>query len=137
VASLLLGRAVMITQLSSADRLKVLRFAACFVWADLDVAEPERRFLTDLARELDIEPRVAAELLAQPPCADDVDPTDVGIDTANAIRHVALRAIAADGRVIDKEMAMFELLDDLLPKDAVPLRASRRSRSAPVSRGSG
>jgi hypothetical protein len=103
-------------RLSPVDRLQVLRFAACFLWADLDVAEPERRFLTDLARELDIEPAVAAELLARPPSADDVDPTGIGLDAANAIRHVALRAIAADGRVIDKEMKMFELLDDLLPR---------------------
>jgi hypothetical protein len=117
VASLLLGHASMITaRLSPVDRVQVLRFAACFIWADLDVAEPERRFLTDLARELDVEPSIAAELLSRPPSADDVDPTKVGRDAANAIRHVALRAIAADGRVIDTEMKMFELLDDLLPR---------------------
>jgi len=98
------------------DRVQVLRFAACFVWADLDLAESERAFLTDLARELELAPEVARALLSRPPDLDDVDPTTVNVATANAIRRVALRAIAADGRVMDEEMALFGLLDDLLPQ---------------------
>lgn len=102
--------------LSSADRLHVLRFAASFVWADFEVAASERRFLEDLARELDVDASEVARLLERAPTPEDVDPSSVSGPAADLVRHAALRAIAADGRVDDAEMQLFELLDDLLPK---------------------
>lgn len=104
--------------LSSADRTKVLRFAASFLWADLEIADAERAFLTNLARELDVEdaPRELAGLFARPPFPEDVDPAAVDASVADEVRRAALRAIAADGRVHASEMEMFEELDDLLPK---------------------
>ena len=105
--------------LSSTDRRQVLRFAASILWADLEVADAERRFLTDLARELEVNDagREIAGLLARPPVPEDIDPTSVPPAIADVVRHAALRAIAADGRVGSEEMTMFELLDDLLPRD--------------------
>jgi hypothetical protein len=102
--------------LSARDRSHVLRFAALFLWADDEVADSERRFLDDLARELDVDDahREVATLLARPP---EVDPADIRPAIADLVRRTALRAIAADGRVHRDEMAMFELLDDLLPRD--------------------
>ena len=121
MARALLGQNVMVTatMLSSTDRVQVLRFAASFLWADLEVADAERRFLTELARELDVNDASSevAGLLAQPPVPEDVDPTSVAPAIADLVRQAALRAIAADGRVGSDEMKMFELLDDLLPKD--------------------
>lgn len=104
--------------LSSAERTQVLRFAASFLWADLEVREEERRFLFNLARELDVEdaPRAVAGLLDRPPTPEDVDPATVQPSLADIVRSAALRAIAADGRASDNEMTMFELLDDLLPR---------------------
>ncbi|MBX3200476.1 MAG: TerB family tellurite resistance protein [Labilithrix sp.] len=106
--------------LSPNDRNQVLRFAASFLWADLEVADAERRFLTELARELDVADgaRAVAGLLASPPAPDDVDPTSVPPAVADVVRQAALRAIAADGRVDHAEMTMFELLDDLLPRSS-------------------
>ena len=135
MACALLGQNVMVTaafptpaspvsfaarRLSFADRRQVLRFAASFLWADLEVADAERRFLTDLARELDVNGDEAevAGLLSRPPVPEDVDPTSVPPAVADAVRQAALRAIAADGRVGTEEMKMFELLDDLLPRSA-------------------
>ncbi len=85
----------------------------------MEVAEAERQFLSDLARELDVLDALdeVAGLLASPPVPEDVDPTSVPPALADVVRQVVLRAIAADGRVGDEEMKMFELLDDLLPKD--------------------
>lgn len=106
--------------LSFTDRCQVLRFAASFLWADLELADSERRFLTDLARELDVSD-AAMEidgLLAGPPVPEDVDPASVPPAVADLVRHAALKAIAADGRVGADEMRMFELLDDLLPRTA-------------------
>jgi len=112
--------------LSVSDRERVLRFAASFLWADLEVVESERAFLNQLARELDIENATleVASLLLVPPVPEDIDPNDVSPEAANAIRRAALRAIASDGRVDDEEMTMFELLDDLLPGKETFMRTS-------------
>ena len=121
MARALLGQNVMVTPtlLSSSDRRQVLRFAASFLWADLEVADSERRFLTDLARELEVSDASSevAFLLAGPPVPEDVDPTSVAPGVADLVRHAALRAIASDGRVGSEEMKLFELLDDLLPRN--------------------
>jgi hypothetical protein len=103
--------------LSSTDRKHVLRFAASFLWADLEIAESERRFLTELARELESNDphEEVAGLLAHPPVPEEIDPASVPPALADVVRHAALRAIAADGKVDGEEMRMFELLDDLLP----------------------
>ena len=104
--------------LPTADRLCVLRFAASFLWADLEVDLAEHAFFVDLARELGVSraslPGVA-ELLALPPLPEEVDPTRVSPKLARTVRDVALRAIASDGRVRPREMELFDLLDELLP----------------------
>jgi hypothetical protein len=104
--------------LSTTDRMQVLRFAASFLWADFEVADSERRFLADLAYELDVADatREVAALLTRPPYPEDIDPAEVHPALADVVRQAVLRAIAADGRVHDDEMKLFELLDDLLPR---------------------
>lgn len=104
------------SRLSPDEREKVLRFAASFLWADLEVAEEERVFFECLARELEIDVARADALLSCPPIPEEIDPSDMSASTADVIRHVALRAIASDGLVKEEEMQMFELLDDLMPR---------------------
>jgi hypothetical protein len=104
------------SSLSLDDREKVLRFAATFLWADLELADEERTFFTSLARELDVDDARAEALLSRPPTPEDIDPNQMTVATADIVRQVALRAIASDGEVHDLEMQMFELLDDLLPR---------------------
>ena len=107
--------------LPSTDRLCLLRFAATFLWADLDVDLAEQAFFLDLARELGIPPRSlpgVIDMLASPPEAEDIDPTRVSPALAETVRNVALRAIASDGRVLPREMELFDLLDELLPRRA-------------------
>lgn len=109
----------MAATLSADERATVLRFAASFLWADLEVVDAERAFLQELARELQVENASleVANLLSVPPTPEEVDPHDIDkLEIANAIRHVVLRAIASDGVVAETEMNLFELLDDLLPK---------------------
>lgn len=104
--------------LSAVDSLTVLRFAATFVWADREVADSERRFLAELARELAVGDAALVDgLLEAPPAPVEVDPSRVPPALADVVRHVALRAIAADGRVERAEMRLFEILDDLLPRE--------------------
>jgi hypothetical protein len=98
------------------EKLQLLRFASSFLWADLYVEKSERAFMLELAGELDVAEADALELLARPPAADDVDPARVSTALAASVRAIALRAIAADGRVAPTEMKMFDLLDELLPR---------------------
>ena len=102
-----------------ADRLCVLRFAASFLWADLELDLAEHAFFLDLATELGVPdaslPSVA-HLLSSPPEPEDIDPTRVSPALAMTVRNVALRAIASDGRVLPREMELFDLLDELLPQ---------------------
>lgn len=99
-------------------RKQVLRFAASFLWADFEVDDAERRFLAELAHELDVgaAPEELDELLSMPPAPEEIDPSSVDPEAADVVRQAALRAIAADGRVASEEMVLFELLDDLLPR---------------------
>lgn len=111
-----------------ADRMCVLRFAASFLWADLSVDLAEHVFFIALASELGVPlaalADVVEEMLSLPPDAEDVDPTRVSPALARTVRDVALRAIASDGRVLPREMELFDLLDELLPSSALsPCRA--------------
>jgi hypothetical protein len=105
-----------------ADRLCILRFAASFLWADLTVDVAEHAFFLALAHELGV-PRTSLpsviEMLASPPEPEQIDPTRVSPALAAAVRDVALRAIASDGRVLPREMELFDLLDELLPASQV------------------
>lgn len=98
------------------EKLQLLRFASSFLWADLEVETKERAFMLELASELDVPRADALALLSLPPNGNDIDPTCVPRALAKAVRSVALRAIAADGRVAPSEMKMFDLLDELLPR---------------------
>jgi hypothetical protein len=101
------------------DRLCLLRFAATFLWADLDVDLAEHAFFLDLARELGVTRRAlpgVIDMLSSPPAPEHIDPTRVSPALARAVRDVALRAIASDGRVLPREMELFDLLDELLPQ---------------------
>lgn len=115
--------------LPTADRLCILRFAASFLWADLSVDLAEHAFFVDLARELGV-PQASLpameELLALPPLPEEVDPTHVSPKLAQTVREVALRAIASDGRVLPREMELFDLLDELLPRGSRDATARAR-----------
>lgn len=118
---------------AAAARLCILRFAASFLWADLDVDLAEHAFFVALAEELGVPgaslPSVLA-ILASPPEPEDIDPTRVDPSLAGVVRHVALRAIASDGRVRAREMELFDLLDELLPASAPATAPALTSRAA-------
>jgi hypothetical protein len=104
--------------MGSTEQLAVLRFAASFLWADLEIDEREEAFFVGLARELGISKRAmpqVVEMLRAPPAPEHVDPTRVPSALAARVRDAALRAIASDGRVAPREMELWDLLDELLP----------------------
>lgn len=106
-------------KLPTPDSLCVLRFAATFLWADLHIDLAEHAFFLELAATLGVPasslPKVV-DMLAIPPDPQQIDPTRVSPRLAATVRDVALRAIASDGRVVRREMELFDLLDELLPR---------------------
>ena len=95
------------------ESMAVLRFASAFLWADARIEQREVAFFDDLATSLGVPE--ARGMLWDPGAIDDVDPTRVSPALATRIRQECLRAIASDGVVDEREMELFELLDELLP----------------------
>ena len=48
----------MVAELSRSDRMRLMRFVCSFAWADLEVQNEERAFVTRLMNKLDIHDRV-------------------------------------------------------------------------------
>lgn len=103
------------------DRLRLLRFACAFAWADLEIAERERTFVLDLAKKLgsseDELDRVNAWLTVPPP-GEDVDPTDIAPEHRQLFLNAALQMISADGHVDKDEIEVLSLFEQLMPPAA-------------------
>lgn len=104
-------------ELTSEDRLSLLRFACAFAWADLEIADTERSFVTNLARKLgadDEEVAQVEEWLKVPPPAEDVDPTDIDPAHRQVFLNACVQMISADGRVDSEEVEILSLFEQLL-----------------------
>jgi tellurite resistance protein len=103
--------------LSSEDRLRLLRFACAFAWADLEVAKKERRFVADLAKGLGATEEELAQVkrwLKVPPDAEDIDPTEIPPEHRQLFLNAAVQMISADGRVDSEEVEILSLFEQLL-----------------------
>ena len=103
-------------KLSSEDRLRLMKFVCSFVWADLEVKESERKFVTRMAKRLHLDASESALVqawLQVPPRAEDVDPTTIPREHRQMFLDTIRDVITADGEV-DKEewenLALFEAL---------------------------
>lgn len=105
-------------ELTSEDRLSLLRFACAFAWADLDIADTERTFVLELASKLgadDDEVAQVEEWLKVPPPAEDLDPTDIDPAHRQLFLNSVVQMISADGRVDKEEVEILSLFEQLLP----------------------
>ncbi len=99
------------------DRLRLLRFACSFAWADLRVGEGERAWLEGLidALELDEESREQAEAwLEHPPGEEALDPAEIPEAQRQLFLDVLGRMVVADGSVDPMELESYALLAQLL-----------------------
>ena len=82
------------------DRLHLLRFVCSFAWADLEIADSEREFVTALVDRLDLDDadrELARTWLKLPPRPEDIDPTEVPREHRQLFLKVVLdRDDAAD-----------------------------------------
>ena len=108
----------MFTDLSSEERLRLMRFVCSFAWADLKVRKEERAMVRDLTRKLgmsELEREQVARWLAHPPRPEEVDPQDIPAEHRKMFLEAARTMIAIDGDIDPQEAATMELFEMLLP----------------------
>ncbi len=105
------------SEMSSEDRLRLMRFVCSFAWADLEVADSERGFVATMMRQLDLDDAERSQVdewLKVPPHPEDVDPTDIPVEHRQLFLNAALQMVGADGVVDEREVETFSLFEKLL-----------------------
>ena len=107
----------MFDQLSSEDRLRLIRFVCSFAWADIEIRDEERQFVLDLIRDLQLnadEKAEVAQYLLEPPRPEEIDPMDIPVSHKKIFLDMALGMIASDGQIVPREAANYNLLQQLI-----------------------
>ena len=108
----------MLTELDSEDRLRLMKFICSFAWADLEVAEEERAFVTKMTDRLGLseqEVEKVQEWLKVPPPAEELDPEDIPHAHRQLFIDAARAMVVVDGKIDPDEaenLALFEMLID-------------------------
>jgi len=106
----------MLGNLNRDDRLRLMKFVCSFAWADLDVKEAERHFVSRLIDKLGLQGDREEILgwLRVPPPPEEVDPTRVSRGHRDLMLDAATKLFEADGEVGPEEAELLELLKQLL-----------------------
>ena len=104
-------------ELNRADRLRLVKFLCSFAWADLEVRNEERVFVSRVVEQLQLDDEDQEKIqgwLTVPPSPESVDPMLV----PRAHRKVFLDSIegviVSDGVITAEERENFDLLKTLL-----------------------
>lgn len=106
-----------LAKMDRSERLLLLKFVCSFAWADLRIAEQERKFVHKMIRKLkldDGEARQVAQWLELPPRADEVDPNQIPREHKREFLVAAREIVSADGDVSEEERENLELLEAML-----------------------
>ncbi len=106
-----------LAKLPKAERLQLMKFVCSFAWADLEIADQERRFVHKLVKKLHLDADEAKQVerwLELPPRAEEVDPNTVPHAHRSIFLNAAREVIAADGTISEEERENFALLEQLL-----------------------
>ena len=106
-------------KLSSPDRLRLMKFVCSFVWADLEVKDAERKFVTRMAKKLHLdatEAKLVEAWLEVPPRPEEVDPTTIPREHRQLFLDTIRDVITADGEVAQDEWENLALFEQLLGK---------------------
>lgn len=106
-----------INQLSKEERLRLMKFVCSFAWADLHIAESERKMVQKLVRKLKLnkdEKQIVEGWLEIPPKAEELDPAQIPDSHRALFLTTAREMIEADGEIAPEEVENFELLEQLL-----------------------
>lgn len=106
-----------LAKLPKEERLQLMKFVCSFAWADLEIADQERRFVHKLVKKLHLdadETKQVERWLELPPRAEEVDPAAVPHAHRSIFLSAAREIIAADGTISEEERENFALLEQLL-----------------------
>ena len=104
-------------QLNRRARLQLMRFVCSFAWADLEVRNAERNFVTKVMDRLDLseeERKKVAAWLKVPPPPEEVDPALVPTEHGQIFIDVVSAMLLADGDFSEDEREQLELFKELL-----------------------
>lgn len=103
--------------LSTDDRMKLMRFVCAFAWADLKVADEERLFVSGLMQKMDLnddESKKVAAWMTHPPAPEEVDPMDIPTEHREIFLTAVREMVKADGEIAKHEADTYVLLEQLL-----------------------
>jgi uncharacterized tellurite resistance protein B-like protein len=106
-----------LTKLDREDRLRLMKFVCSFAWADLEIADQERKLVQRMVEKLELakdERAQVAQWLEVPPRAEEVDPADVPAAHRALFLQAARETIAVDGEISEDERENLALLETLL-----------------------
>ena len=104
-------------QLDREDRLRLMKFICSFAWADLEIQDEERAFITKLITELELDEAEQAQVerwLEIPPRAEELDPAEIPRSHREIFLETARAMIVADGRIDEDEAENFALFEALM-----------------------
>ncbi len=107
----------MLKDLSSKDRMRLMKFVCSFAWADLEIRPEERAFISRLIHGLGLDQSEELQVhqwLDVPPSPVGVDPTTIPRDHRRFFVEAVEGVIAADGQVAQEEADYLELFTALL-----------------------
>jgi uncharacterized tellurite resistance protein B-like protein len=107
----------MFSQLSSKDRLRLMKFVCSFAWADLEVRPEERAFIAQLIRGLELGRDEEIQVhgwLDLPPALDGLDPTTIPVDHRRFFLEAIEGVIHSDGQLATEELESLEIFRQLL-----------------------
>lgn len=107
----------MLGNLDRDDRMRLMKFVCSFAWADLRIADQERKFVHKMVRRLKLDASESKQVetwLELPPRPDEVDPNDIPREHRALFLEVAKDIIGADGEVTEEERENLALLQMLL-----------------------
>lgn len=104
-------------KLTRGERLRLLKFVAAALWADLEMSRPEKSFLLSLALKLRLpedEVEHLADWLERPPPPEEVDPALIPPEHRALFLEAVRQGMTADHRLDAPERETFRLLEELL-----------------------
>jgi len=111
------GERMSLQELSGEDRLRLIRFVCSFAWADLEMADSEKTFVTNMIGVMDLneeEQAAVAHYLKVPPLPEEIDPTDIPLAHRQLFLNTALQMVGADGHIDERELENLSLFEQLL-----------------------
>lgn len=106
-----------LAKLDREDRLRLMKFVCSFAWADLEIADQERRFVHRMIERLHLkedEKKQVMQWLELPPRVEEVDPEQVPFAHRRLFLQAAREVIAADGTISEEERENLSLLEQML-----------------------